>query len=393
MQYKIRHLARCIKITSRRGLIPWIAYGCAILALFALAWVKFASSRIGARAVQSLHSQSIRSDAQPKNTTGTTQDDAEINFVIVCGRHGFHEMQPMIKSILLLSTRTGTGAHHRAMRLIFLTDIGHVGAIQEIFHTFLHKTRHPLKVEIHIITEENIDSWARTLNIVLSQHPGRWALAKMMIPWLLPQLDRAIVVDADFVFVDDPTGLLQFFPSGSTQRAIYSMPLGDESSILSICSCIVLIDCARARQQKVYPELIQEAFNTVAKWRHRRWYSRQTATWNPMLGDQGIYWILFKKFPNLFQSLPNRWNVQKCNHFQGAFKPHATTNVSALHRNCSGRDITNARDAASAFFNFFIQYQWQWLRPVSNPTYFVSVTVFNSSAFFSPPPSPVQVLK
>lgn len=99
----------------------------------------------------------------------------------------------------------------------------------------------------------------------------------------------------------------------------------------------------------------------------------------PPHGDQGMYYSLWATRIDLFMSLDESWNVDRCHSYYGRLARPTAPNASRLpvhilHRNCMAsslpsqtehhdhhhHDSRDRDDAASPFFNFFKAYPWNW---------------------------------
>lgn len=292
--------------------------------------------------------------------------EAAATFVITCGTQetdAVDEMQPLVKSILLLSSRP--------IRLVFFTDADGVTRIQKMFSDLGHANR-LVRVEIHHLTNAAIESFAARMSYdPYGHHSGRWGTAKLMVPWLLPNEKRVLVLDTDMILLEDPIHLWSHFDDG--EGWTYQMPLYSRYHPANICSCIVLINCERARQQGLYPKVMIEALKTSPP----AWITKDKI-YRPAHGDQGLYWLMMRRQPKMFRELPRKWDVDKCHRFYGVFKNGSKAKASLLHRNCGGTntDANSLRDEASPFFQFFIHYQWHWLQAPKGKGYQVIVSNF-----------------
>lgn len=303
-------------------------------------------------------------------TSELDSGEAAATFVITCGTQetdAVSEMQPLVKSILMLSSRP--------IRLIFFTDAEGVTRISKLFSDLGHANR-LLRVEIHHVTNEAIEKFAASLKYdPYGHHSGRWGTAKLMVPWLLPNTKRVLVLDTDMILLEDPLHLWAHFDDG--KEWTYQMPMHSRGHPANICSCIVLINCERARAQKVYPNIMAQAL----KYSPPNWIT-SNKIYRPAHGDQGLYWLMIRKYPKMFRELPRKWDVDKCHRFYGVFKVNATAKASLLHRNCGGSntDANSLSDEANPFFKFFMAYKWHWLQAPKGQGYKVVVSTFEHAA-------------
>jgi len=147
------------------------------------------------------------------------------------------------------------------------------------------------------------------------------------------------------------------------------MPISNKNHFSKICSCIVLIKMDVARRSKVFPTLFHRSLESGPD----SWWISNQKIWRPETGDQGLYWLMMKKYPALFRKLPSNWDKERCHKFSGSLEPTSRDRVSLLHRNCGGRNSSLGNDRASPFFDFFTNYRWHWLKPQSGKSFPVEV--------------------
>jgi len=285
-------------------------------------------------------------------------------------------MRPLLASMLAFSSGS--------MRLVFLTDEGGASRVDAMFSGELVHYKRRLTVEIIEVADKLIEDFAYRIKLdPYGDRTGRWAIAKLMVPWLLPQYDRVVVVDTDMIFMDDPLELWKEH-SHDDGRWVYRMPLNARHSNNDICSCIVLFNLKRARKLRVYPTLFRAALSNTYTYRDKSgkknpeasWYSRRTRLWRPSHGDQGMYWILMASYPNLFSALPQKWNREKCHNYSWIFNRDSKVDVGIFHRNCGGVDSRKFNDDANHQFDFFLHYKWHWLK--AKPDQGFKILVFHS---------------
>lgn len=273
-------------------------------------------------------------------------------FVITCGSgitDAVEEMQPLLKSILMLISQP--------VHIVFLTDAKGGKRIRRLFR-YLAWTKKKVWVDIYVLNELLVDTWAAKVRLSpWAHHSGRWGTAKLILPWIIRDRDRAVLVDTDMIFMQDPMNLWELFNTGS-QDWIYQMPVAHMWSPVHICSCIVLFKLDKIREQRVYPKLMKYVLPT-----HKGWYDPNSKLYKPNCGDQGVYWLLMKHYPKLFQRLPVHWARGRCGKYQDALKIQSTSPVGILHRNCGGTNSSAVNDEASPFFDFWSHYRWHWLQP------------------------------
>ncbi len=288
--------------------------------------------------------------------------------VIVAGRgesDAIAEVWSLLSSILLLSTA--------AVNFTFVTD--NAGA-QELGDRFkaLGCARVPLAVHIVRHDLSRTRAMARQLNLTIDHHSGEWGMTKLFLPWLFPHWHDVIVIDTDMVFVADPAPLGNELRTmrKKTPSPIFAMPLSGNSPTNTkpsdICSCIVLIRCAAARERGVHPTLWKESLTWWETDGVRLWRQYAKTPHPPPHGDQGIYYALWAHQTDLFASLDTSWNVDYCHGYyhrltQRAATSNARLRVNLLHRNCLGKKFrTHSDPVGQPFFDFFEKYHWHWHR-------------------------------
>lgn len=274
-------------------------------------------------------------------------------FVVTCGSgdsDAVDEMKPLLKSILMMISQP--------VHFVFLTDPSGGKRIHRLFN-HLAWTKRQVWVDIHVLNERLVDKWAAKVRMsVWSHSSGRWGTAKLMIPWIIQDRERAIIVDTDMIFMQDPMNLWELFSTGS-QDWIYQMPIARMTSPIYICSCIMLLKLRRIREHQVYPNLMRFALEQAPTW-----YDPEIKLYKPNTGDQGVYFQLIKHYTKLFKRLPVHWARGHCGKYQDALKVQSKLPVGVLHRNCASTNSSRFQDEASTYFDFFSHYRWHWLRPV-----------------------------
>lgn len=283
--------------------------------------------------------------------------DKTCTFVILCGdgdADTVSEMRALLVSAMLLSSCP--------LHFVLIADKSSAHRADTFFKNEINSSRIPVTIDIWTVSIQSISTWALKLGIGIqtgtpfAQKKAHWLLAKLYVPILLRHLDNIIVIDSDMVFLEDPARLWSNFYDGLSWT--FKMPLADLSSVSNICSCVVLIRVKAVIERKVYPHKIRNALmrNGI------EWYDRDAKLYRPKHADQGVYFILRKTYPGLFVSLDQRYNIDHCHKFYGAFlwnhKPGQKQKVSLLHRNCGSSPYF--KEFAEPFFRFFRLYQPHW---------------------------------
>lgn len=283
--------------------------------------------------------------------------DETCTFVILCGdgdADTVSEMRALLISAMLLSTCP--------LHFVLIADKSSAKRAAAFFKNEINSSRIPVTVDIWTVSIQSISAWALNLGIGIqmgtpfAQKKAQWLLAKLYVPILLKEFDNVIVIDSDMVFLEDPAKLWSNFNDGLSWT--FKMPLKDLSSVSNICSCVVLIRVKRVIEGRIYPQKLRNALMRNGL----EWYDQNANLYRPKHADQGVYFILRNTYPKLFVSLDQRYNIDHCHKFYGAFlgdhKYGRKQKVSLLHRNCGSSAFY--KEFAEPFFRFFRLYQPHW---------------------------------
>jgi len=347
---------------AHNGVLIWRGGAVALVIVFCVASIHFdfrASPLVRDLSIGSLKLRTSNQFQPPRYN-----ETPVCTFAIVCGRgetDAVKEMLPLLKSILLLSSCS--------IRFIFFTEKESANTIHRLFEHYLSASKKPLQVDIWSITEDSILAFSSALDYNAHyHHSGVWGTTKLMIPWIVrndPTIERLVVVDTDMVFVDDPSILFQYeFEQDSAWY--YKMPLANRSRASEICSCIVLMNIPHILSSNMFPDGFQHALANNPSWKN------DEGLYDAPHGDQGLYFAILQTQPGVIESLPDRWNADRCHEYNGGgLEPMSTQGVSVLHDNCAD-DQTFGR--AHNFFQFYIDYHWSWLRADEGRGYSVKIS-------------------
>ena len=125
-----------------------------------------------------------------------------------------------------------------------------------------------------------------------------------MLPWVLQDIDRAILMDTDMIFLEDPARLWDEFDA---QQWLYKMPIHSmRKGSGFICSCVVLLKMDQIRHSNIFPTLMEEALLSQPTWEENGLYKTPH-------GDQGLYFaMMLQDKQNLFAALPPKWAKCPC---------------------------------------------------------------------------------
>lgn len=301
-------------------------------------------------------------------------------FVVTCATQWqLEDIRALIASFLVLTSGP--------LRLVFLSPAHSecVPNLKGIFTRNLTRSRYPLRVEIHHIENRTIDDWGATLRVDVGTNGvhggsennklGRWAFANMMTPWLITRFTKVITIDSDIVLLEDPYNLWKLFNSGAgggvsvggDANHPYIMPISESGHVVS--SSLVLIDFQRVREENVYPHLFRQVLTySVAS----EWYKKKTELFQPPNADQGLYWLLSSRYPDLFAALPREWSHALFSH---AVADEEQPVGGLLHR----PSATAQNNEMGAMFDYFQSYDWKRLNPPKNRAFTVDLKVFHTS--------------
>jgi len=266
-----------------------------------------------------------------------------INFIIVAGygeTDAVTESIPLINSILLLSSV--------AVHFYIFSDEKGVKRFDEKIFKMISSVPIHVEVDLHGLDLQRVLELSSKIHFnPYFHHSGVWGAAKLFVPWLLPEVDTATVVDTDMIFVEDPALLFMLFNKDDT--VTYKMPL-NENKPGGICSCIVLIHMDLARKQQVFPAMFANSLKAYPSWRN------PNRTYDCPHGDQGLYFALWKQQPDLMATIPVKWNLDRCHKFYGIFRKRNKREAGLIHRNCNGGN----KDAAETYYRFYRDYPFAW---------------------------------
>jgi len=318
---------------------------------------------------------------------GLSSNDVEkedyINVIIVAGKlqnDAVKESKALINSILLMSTQ--------AIHFNFLLNHAALKTVHNFRHLLKH-SRVPLKITVRTLNETWVIRKCKEIQFDhTTHHAGVWGAAKLWLPWLYPNLERALVLDTDMVLSKDVAILWRLFDERNTttgivaeHKWIWRMPL-NENHPWHVCTCVMLIEMAWARARVHITRDFLDGLHAypVTATSKSMWRADDSDLFHSDVGDQGVLFALYRHKPDLFTTLAQTWNSDHCHKYYGVFTKRIPPPQGILHRNCIGAHIENAVDEASTFFSFFNNYPLNWhdgeyktqyLELGSNETYIV----------------------
>ena len=165
--------------------------------------------------------------------------------------------------------------------------------------------------------EERLDAGRRSLLARLRAKavgPGRIYMMKPFLPWLLPTVKRAVVVDHDLYFVEPPARLWSEF-----RRFDHSQMIGVARDVMGavlypdstfgVNGGVQLLHLERMRSTPKY----EHALNTIAN----------SGAVIGYLGDQTLYTLIGDAHPDLLYHLSCKFNRQLNVHFRMPVEAYA----------------------------------------------------------------------
>lgn len=295
--------------------------------------------------------------ALPTNSSCATAEDIP-TIIISCGNgdtDAVAEMRPLITSIILLTSVP--------LRFVFITDDDGVIRIQRMFAE-LGRTKRRIIVQTVKLSLEWMEKWAAKTKLdMYVHHSGVFGMAKLALPWLLPDIKLGVVLDTDMVLLKDPALLwseaLQEEGPGFQKGWVYRMMLSEEMEKPSqMCSCVIAMRLQQARDERLYPRVVGNALKAFPSW-------FRMGVYKPLHGDQGVFFALWHQDHRIVGNLDATWNRDHCHKFNGIFDKGNTKNAAILHRNCYAEDHPKRKetnDGSPPFFDFYEAYPWRWLR-------------------------------
>lgn len=251
------------------------------------------------------------------------------------------ELESLVGSMIHLSSKP--------LHLIFITNGEGAKRIDALFRR-MQSSRVAIRVNIVTLEASTVVSWAGKILLAAdTHHSGVWGMAKLGIPWLLPWVDRAIVLDTDMIFVKDPHALWK--GAWNKKKMVYRMPFGpDPEKVYHICSCVVAVDAVEARRREVYPKMMRSVLEANPEWKRDGLYRAH-------FGDQSVYHGLLQL--GVVGKLDEVWNREKCHEYGGALQADSRLDVGIVHHNCYNE--TTMKDGSEALFSFYEQMRWHWM--------------------------------
>lgn len=133
----------------------------------------------------------------------------------------------------------------------------------------------------------------------------------MFLHELLVDVPKVAYVDTDAAFVADPVILWNEFDKFQRGQVMAFPTLGLDSEGWAVCSCVMLLDLEKMRNEHQWVESSLRpaaSQNDIARSSLEGCMDPKFPSW----GDQGVYFCIFKKHPNLIGHLTVSWNMSPC---------------------------------------------------------------------------------
>lgn len=238
--------------------------------------------------------------------------------MVMVGSDSAKEGVMAIKSALMHTSRP--------IAFHFICDDDAIPIIQSKLRLFSRPT-YSVDVSFYPVSTDAIK--ARSGRAGIGYRSGWGMLLKVFMHELLPDVDKAIFVDTDMLFVLDPLLLWNTFSTLKPNQLMAFPTLGPNSDASRICTCVMLLNLAAMRNtnrpfmsstlvsgwpknalsSKAFERTIAAGGTVPDADRSKR---VKFDPMNPLYGDQGIYHIIWTHFPELFAHLSLRWDTTHC---------------------------------------------------------------------------------
>jgi len=122
-----------------------------------------------------------------------------MDVIIVAGKmqnDAIKESQALINSLLLLTTGE--------IRLNYLSNYPAKKSFL-VLRKHIRKSRLPFTMRFRVLNESRIIRYCKDIKFDhKTHHAGVWGAAKLFLPWLYPDVSKALILDTDMIFVKDP---------------------------------------------------------------------------------------------------------------------------------------------------------------------------------------------
>jgi hypothetical protein len=250
--------------------------------------------------------------------------------LMLLGESTAREGAVAIKSVLMHASRPVN------LHLICSDDA--IPVLEKHFQV-IKRPYYPVRVRYYKITREMVEVRSRRAGLGMNFN----VLSKLFIQEILRDVEKAIFIDTDMIFVGevidasnfshgvylysvDPVQLWDTFSTFSSEAAVSFPTLGRDSHAGRICTCVMLLNLARMRasNQIWMPSSLLPNMYSPAKPAFKKASvdgvvdvitPTQKIPWNPLdpfFADQGVYHVIWTYQPKLFQHLSLRWDITHC---------------------------------------------------------------------------------
>ena len=272
---------------------------------------------------------------------------------------------------------------------------------------------YPIRMFYYPLDAASIRKRAARAGVETRYEAGVGGLVKIFIHEVLPNtVPKAIFFDTDMLFVTDPYLLWRQFDKFQGSQIISFPDLGSNSTAMDICTCTMLLNLDAMRSTStpfVGSELFgdrQRPLGTLEVFRKHGVNPR-----NPQFGDQGLYWAIWKEYPERFRHLPLAWDTSHCrfsygmtldgddsiseeDHIKSQIQTYAVKEdfeqlfPGILHFNCQNKfDVVwdapenKSRKRWASFVTLSLDYKWVWLNK-GDGSVVVESTVVSDTVFW-----------
>jgi hypothetical protein len=184
------------------------------------------------------------------------------------------------------------------------------------------------------MTTQSIKTRAARAGVGSSYEAGVGGLVKTFIHEVLYDVERAIFVDTDMLFLVDPALLWREFATMNDDQMVSFPTLGPKSHSGWICTCVMcvftihirhyshrctsrLLNLKAMRERMFMPSTLLPTQSVNALGTPNTWNNTDTDPYNPDYGDQGLYWAIWQIYPQHFKHLSISWDTTHCRYSYG----------------------------------------------------------------------------
>ncbi|KDQ61218.1 glycosyltransferase family 8 protein [Jaapia argillacea MUCL 33604] len=250
-----------------------------------------------------------------------------------------------------------------------------------------------IRVKFYPLSEEMVKARADRAGVGSKHAAGVGGLVKVFLHDLLYDVDKVIFFDTDMLFLVDPYLLWREFDEMKHDEMVSFPTLGPQSGTEAVCTCVMLLNLQLMRSVKFMPSTLlppsTDAFPTTSG---ATWVNQGVDPLNPDFGDQGLYWAIWKQFPERYKHLSLSWDMTHCRFSYGLSLADGNDNMpeseqishqedtrfaperfpqlfpAIVHFNCQplysivwDEPLNSNRPRWGPFVTIARQYKWVWL--------------------------------